>query len=51
MDRRELHDAVESCHARGEAEDRWNERRKAVKAIEEGLDKYVRPILKQEKRK
>ena len=51
MDRRELHDELESCHARGQAEDAYNKRKKAVKDIEEGLDKYVRPILKQEKRK
>ena len=50
MDRRKLHDELESCHARGEAEDRWNERRKAVKAIEEGLNKHVRPILKRKEK-
>ena len=51
MDRRQLHEELESCHARGEAEDRYNERRRKVREIEEGLNKYVRPILKQEKRK
>ena len=50
MDRRELHDRTESCHARGEAEDRWNERRKDVREIEEGLDKHVRPLLKRKEK-
>ena len=51
MDRRDFNYELESSHARGEAEDRYNERRKKVREIEEGLNKYVRPILKQEKRR
>ena len=50
MDRRELHEELESCHARGEAEDRYNQRRRKVREIEEGLDKYVRPILKRKEK-
>ena len=37
MDKRQLHEELESCHARGEAEDRYNERRKAVNKINEGM--------------
>ena len=50
MDKRQLHEELESCHARGEAEDRYNQRRRKVREIEEGLDKYVRPILKRKEK-
>ena len=48
MDRRELHEELESCHARGEAEDRYNERRKDVREIEEGMRTVVRPVSRHE---
>ena len=50
MDKRQLHDELESCHARGEAEDRYNQRRRKVREIEEGLERIVRPIAKGKKK-
>ena len=50
MDRRELHDELESCHARGQAEDAYNKRKKAAREIEEGMREVVRPIAKGKKK-
>ena len=50
MDRREWHERLESSHARGEAEDAYNKRKKDCREIEEGMDKIVRPIYKRKEK-
>ena len=51
MDRREHEYELAASHARGEAEDRHNERMRLMREIDVDMKKYVRPIIKQEKRK
>lgn len=47
---REQHEyELAASHARGEAEDRHNERMRLMREIDELMELYVRPIIKGEK--
>ena len=50
MDRRKLHDAVESCHARGQAEDAYNRRMRLMREVDELMQKYIKPIINRSKK-